>query len=69
MRSEGGVLSSIMLGIAVFLAGVFFERLLMVLGFLIVGTGTIARLVENHQMKKQLREMEIQQGKLVNDAG
>lgn len=69
MRSEGGVFSSVMLGIAVFLAGVFFDWLLMILGLLIVGTGTIAKLVENHQMKKQLQEMETRQGKLANGAG
>lgn len=59
MKNESGtVLSSYLMGVIFFAIGVFAEPLLMVLGALIVVSGTIAKIVESRRLKFQAMEAE-----------
>lgn len=65
MKNENGsVISSYMMGIAVFAVGAFTEPLLMVLGGMIVVSGTIAKFVESRRLKYQALEAEKMEAKL-----
>lgn len=59
MKNESGtVLSSYLMGLVFFAIGVLAEPLLMVLGGLIIVTGTVAKFVEFRRLKFQAMEAE-----------
>lgn len=55
---NGSVMSSHIAGIALVLLGAFLEPLLMVLGVLILISGTAAYVIESHRRKYQAMEYE-----------